>query len=237
VRYTRFAEWFTGKGYALAALDHPGHGRSEGVPGHIDDFDQYLQTLRIFHKRVKEAFPELPVFLLGHSMGGLISSNYLLDHQSEFRGCVLSGAAIKTELEPGFLQMQIIRLLALLAPRTGALQLDANGVSRDPQEVKLYVEDPLVYHGKMSARKLREIFAGMNKIQARAGEISLPLLILHGGEDSMASPEGSRFLHEHAGSADKTLKIYPELYHEIFNEPERAQVFEDVLQWCEARLG
>ncbi len=119
VRYTRFAEWFTGKGYALAALDHPGHGRSEGVPGHIDDFDQYLQTLRIFHGQVKEAFPELPVFLLGHSMGGLISSNYLLDHQSEFLGCVLSGAAIKTELEPGFLQMQIIRLLALLAPRTG----------------------------------------------------------------------------------------------------------------------
>ena len=235
-RYIRFAEHFTGQGYAVVALDHPGHGRSQGTPGHIDDFNQYLQTLRQFHQQVVADFPDLPVILLGHSMGGLISSNYLLDHQSEFVGCVLSGPAIKTDLEPGFLQMLLIRLLARITPKAGALQLDANGVSRDPAEVELYVNDPLVHHGKMSACKLRELFAGMNTIQARAGEITLPMLILHGGDDAMASPEGSRFLDSHISSADKTLKIYPGLYHEIFNEPEREQVFADVQDWCEAHL-
>lgn len=236
-RYRHFAEHFTGRGYVVAALDHPGHGRSQGTPGHIDDFNDYLRTLQQFHQQVVKDFPGLPVFLLGHSMGGLISSNYLLDHQREFVGCILSGPAIKTELEPGFAQMLLIRLLARVLPRAGALQLDPNGVSRDPEEVRKYVEDPLVHHGKMSARKLRELFAGMTAIQARAAEIELPMLMLHGAADVMASPEGSRFLDAHISSTDKTLKIYPGLYHEIFNEPERKQVFTDVLDWCEGRLA
>jgi alpha-beta hydrolase superfamily lysophospholipase len=236
-RYRPFAEYFTGQGYAVVALDHNGHGHSDGTPGHVDDFDDYLQDLAIFHRQVAAEFCGVPLILLGHSMGGLISSNYLLQHQDEFIGCILSGPAIKTDLEPGFLQMSMIRLLALVAPQAGALQLDANGVSRDPEEVRKYVEDPLVHHGKMSARKLRELFAGMHNIQAHAGEITLPMLMLHGGEDAMASPEGSRFLDSHIGSADKTLKIYPGLYHEIFNEPERDQVFADVLNWCEEKLA
>ena len=236
-RYQGFAGYFTQRGYAVVALDHPGHGRSGGTPGHVDRFDDYLQALQLFHQRVGADFPGLPVFLLGHSMGGLIGSLYLLRHQEEFVGCILSGAAIKTELEPGFAQMLVIRLLALLAPRTGMLQLDANGVSRDPREVELYVNDPLVFHGKMSARKLRELFAGMSTIQARAAEITLPMLLLHGGDDSMASPEGSHFLAANISSADKTLKIYPGLYHEIFNEPEREEVFGDVLSWSEQRLA
>lgn len=235
-RYKRFAEQFTRLGYAVVALDHTGHGRSQGTPGHIDSFDDYLQTLGQFHQQVTVDFPDLPLLLLGHSMGGLISSNYLLDHQSEFAGCILSGPAIKTDLEPGFLQMLLIRLLARITPQAGALQLDANGVSRDPAEVEAYVNDPLVHHGKMSARKLRELFAGMSTIQARASEITLPMLMLHGGDDAMASPEGSRFLDSNISSKDKTLKIYPGLYHEIFNEPEREQVFSDVLSWCEAHL-
>lgn len=236
-RYRGFADYFTGHGYAVVALDHVGHGRSQGIPGHVERFDDYLQTLRVFHQQVVADFPSLPVFLLGHSMGGLISSNYLLQHQDEFVGCILSGPAIKTEMEPGFLQMLVIRCLAVITPHVGVLQLDANGVSRDPAEVELYVNDPLIHHGKMSARKVRELFAGMHAIQARAGEITLPMLLLHGGEDAMASPEGSRFLADHIGSSDKTLKIYPGLYHEIFNEPERQEVFGDVLDWCEQRLA
>ena len=236
-RYAGVAAHVTQRGYAVAALDHPGHGRSQGTPGHIDDFQDYLQTLEPFHRIVQQAFPGLPTFLLGHSMGGLISSNYLLQHQAEFAGCILSGPAIKTDLHPGFFQMLMLRLLAVVTPQAGALQLDASGVSRDPAEVERYVNDPLVHHGKMSARKLRELFAGMSTIQARAGEITLPILILHGGEDVMASPEGSRFLHAAVSSTDKTLKIYPGLYHEIFNEPEREQVYTDMLSWCDAHLA
>jgi alpha-beta hydrolase superfamily lysophospholipase len=170
-------------------------------------------------------------------MGGLITSNYLLHHQKEFLGGILSGPAIKTDLQPGPVQMQLLRLLALLVPRLGMLKLNADGISRDPEVVRKYIEDPLVFHGKMTARMLRELFAGMSKIQAGAARITLPLLLLHGGADVMTAPEGSRFLYEHIGSSDKTLKIYPGLYHEILNEPERAEVLAHMLEWIETRLG
>tara|TARA_R110002049_G_scaffold23490_1_gene82654 strand:+ start:3084 stop:3854 length:771 start_codon:yes stop_codon:yes gene_type:complete len=236
-RYRSLAQFFTGHNFVVAALDHNGHGYSEGVPGHVDSFADYLDDLSVFHRQISAQFTGVPMILLGHSMGGLIACNYLLGHQAEFAGAVLSGPAIKTDLQPGFIQMTLLRLLALLVPRLGMLKLDAAGVSRDPAVVKDYIADPLVYHGKMSARMLRELFAGMDAVQAGASRITLPMLILHGGEDAMTSLEGSRFLQDHSGSSDKTLIIYPQLYHEIFNEPERAQVLDDVLSWCGARLA
>lgn len=235
-RYQHLAEFFTAQGYAVSAFDNNGNGRSEGTAGHVESFDDYLVDLKLFHQRVAAQFAAAPVFLLGHSLGGLIASNYLLQQQDAFAGCILSGAAIKSELQPGLVQTWLIRFLAVVAPRLGALQLDANGVSRDPDVVRRYVEDPLVHHGKLSARMLRELFAGMNRIQAGAAGITLPMLILHGGEDTMTAPEGSRFLHQHIGSSDKTLKIYPGLYHEILNEPEQAEILGDVLAWCNGHL-
>lgn len=236
-RYQHVAQYFTDHGYSVAALDHPNHGKSEGTYGHVDNFDDFVQTLNIFHQRVSGDFAGLPQILLGHSMGGLISSIYLLEHQQDFLGCVLSGPAIKTDIEPGVLQMLLIRFMSLVAPKTGVLQLDAAGVSRDPAEVEKYVNDPLVNHSKMTARKVSELFRAMEHIQANAGQISLPMLLLHGEADSMAAATGSRFLHSHIGSTDKTLKIYPQLYHEIFNEPEQQQVLADVLAWCEQRTA
>lgn len=236
-RYQPLALFFTGYNYAVAALDHNGHGYSEGRPGHVNAFDDYLYDLAILHRQLASRFAGVPIFLLGHSMGGLIASNYLLSHQEDFVGAILSGPAIKTDLQPGVVQMLLLRVLALLTPRLGMLKLDAQGVSRDSEVVRKYVEDPLVFHGKMSARMLRELFAGMSAIQAGAANITLPMLLLHGGADVMTAPEGSRFLYEHISSSDKTLTIYPGLYHEIFNEPERAEVLAHVLGWCESRLG
>jgi len=236
-RYQPLALFFTGYNYAVAALDHNGHGYSEGRPGHVNAFGDYLHDLAMFHRQLATRFPGVPMFLLGHSMGGLITSNYLLRHQEDFVGGILSGPAIKTDLQPGRVQMLLLRLLALLTPRLGMLKLNAQGVSRDPEVVRKYVEDPLVFHGKMSARMLRELFAGMGAIQAGAANITLPMLLLHGGADVMTAPEGSRFLYEHIGSSDKTLTIYPGLYHEIFNEPESAEVLAQILGWCETRLG
>ena len=236
-RYQHVAEKFTDRGYAVAALDHPNHGKSDGSYGHVERFDDFLQTLEIFHRQVKADFPGLPQILLGHSMGGLISSLYLLQHQKDFLGCVLSGAAIKTEIEPGRLQMMLIRLMSALAPRVGVLQLDASGVSRDPSVVDKYVNDPLVNHGKMTARMVAELFVAMAIIEENADKISLPMLLLHGEADAMTAAEGSRFLHQRISSADKTLTIYPDLYHEIFNEPEREQVLAEMLDWCDARLA
>ena len=236
-RYARLAQYFTAADYAVAALDHNGHGYSEGRPGHVHAFDDYLVDLEKFHRLFASRFSSLPMFLLGHSMGGLITSNYLVRHQHEFVGGILSGAAIKTDLQPGAVQMALLRLLALLVPRLGMLKLNAQGVSRDAEVVREYIADPLVFHGRMSACMLRELFRGMSSIHAAAASISLPLLILHGGADVMTAPEGSRFLYEHIGSSDKALHIYEGLYHEIFNEPERDAVLAEVLAWCEHRLN
>jgi alpha-beta hydrolase superfamily lysophospholipase len=236
-RYQPLAHYFTGNNYAVAALDHNGHGYSEGRPGYVNSFNDYLTDLGLFHRQLAARFTGVPMFLLGHSMGGLIAGNYLLQHQQDFVGGILSGPAIMSDQQPGRVQMGLLRLLALLAPRLGMLKLDAEGVSRDPEVVRQYVEDPLVFHGKLSARLVRELFAGMTAIQAGAPTITLPMLILHGGADVLTAPAGSRFLHEHISSSDKSLTIYPGLYHEIFNEPEHAAVFAQVLEWCDTRLG
>lgn len=235
-RYRHVAAFFTDQGYAIAALDHNGHGKSDGVPGHVIAFEDYLEDLRSLQRHIAAQFPDAPLFLLGHSLGGLIATAYLIRYQNDFVGGILSGPAIKTALEPPAIQMVLIKTLAVLWPTMGALQLDAAGVSRDPEVVQDYKHDPLVHHGKMSVRKLRELFATMKEVQARAPEISVPMLVLHGEQDTMTAPEGSLFLSENLGSADKTLKLYPQLYHEILNEPEQREVMGDILQWCDAHL-
>lgn len=235
-RYRQLAQYFTGYGYAVAALDHNGHGSSDGTPGYVNTFEDYLIDMATFHHIIKNRFAALPMIMVGHSMGALIASLYLLRSEADFLGGVLSGAAIKTDAAPGKLQLWLLRLVALLLPRVGVLKLNPAGVSRDPEVVRQYVEDPLVLHGKMTARMVRELFTGMHAIQEGAGCIRLPLLILHGAADVMTSPEGSRFLYNTVSSQDKTLKIYPGLYHEIFNEPERAQVLAQVREWCDAQL-
>ena len=170
-------------------------------------------------------------------MGGLISVNYLLGQQEQLAGCALSGPALATELQPGALQLFAIKLLSFFAPRVGALQLDADGVSRDPAEVAKYLSDPLVYTGKLSARLLAELFRAMQSAEEGARRITIPLLIMHGADDQMTAPSGSRTLHESAASSDKTLKIYPGLYHEIFNEPERLEVMTELGDWLDRLIG
>jgi alpha-beta hydrolase superfamily lysophospholipase len=149
---------------------------------------------------------------------------------------ILSGSAIKPAVEPSKLLIWVSRLLSRFLPKMGVLALDAAGVSRDPAVVAAYQADPLVYSGKMSARLAAERFDAMAAVRARAAEITLPLLLLHGEADSLTAPEGSRFLNEHVFSPDRELKLYPGLYHEIFNEPERDSVIGDVTTWIAKHL-
>jgi alpha-beta hydrolase superfamily lysophospholipase len=230
-RYHPFATHLVDHGYVVAGLDHIGHGKSDGKGAHVDRFDHHLETLELFRRQLLIDFPDLTMLLLGHSMGGLIAASYLLDHQARFAGCVLSGPAITTEIAPGPVQMALVRFLSAVVPTLGVLQLDASGVSRDPEQVRMYREDPLVHHGRLSARLITELFRYMSIIQSRAAEVTLPLLLLHGEADSMASPQGSKLFYERAGSQDKTLKIYPGLYHEILNEPEKEEVYAEILNW------
>jgi len=235
-RYEHVAEHCTRRGFAIYALDHYGHGKSDGHPGYVQKFSVYLDGVNALFEKIKQEQPGKPVFLVGHSMGGLIATTYLLENQAVFAGCVLSGPALKSDAAPPAIVLALNRLLSLLVPTAPVIQLDASAVSRDPEVVRTYMNDPLVFHGKYSSRLVSEMTATMQRTLARAADIRLPVLLMHGEEDALASPSGSRDMFENAGSEDKTLKIYPDLFHEIFNEPEQDQVLADMSDWLEAHL-
>lgn len=235
-RYTHVAKHLTDNGFAVHALDHYGHGKSDGLPGYVERFGVFLDGVTALLHRVQDEHPDQPLFLIGHSMGGLIAASLLLEQQDAFRACVLSGPAMKSDQAPPAIVIALIRLISVLAPTAPLIQLDASGVSRDPDVVKAYMNDPLVHHGKLSARLLSEMSAAMKSTLARAGEIRIPIIVMHGDADLLTAPSGSVELHAKAGSKDKTLKLYPGLYHEVFNEPEKEAVLADMSNWLEAHL-
>lgn len=232
-RYEHVARYFTERGFAVYAIDHEGHGKSDGTPGHVERFSVYFDGVTRIVERARAEQGDIPLFLVGHSMGGLIAAAYLMDHQDEFAGCVLSGPALASDAAPPSWLRSINRLLSALLPKLGMIKLDATGVSRDPDVVERYLADPLVFKGKLTARLLDELLGQADAVLAHAGEIRLPILLLHGEADQLTAPSGSIALHETVASDDKTLKIYPGLFHEIFNEPEKEQVLADMYAWLD----
>lgn len=235
-RYAYLAQHCTRRGFALHALDHYGHGKSDGHPGYVERFSVYLDVVAHVLDTLVEKHPQGPRFLLGHSMGGLIAARLLQYRQAAFRACVLSGPALKSDAEPPALVMAIVRLIAAIAPTVPLLGLDPSGVSRDPEVVRAYIADPLVHHGRLSARLIAEMSRAMRATLDAAPRIQLPLLIMHGEDDVLTSPAGSRELYDKVASTDKSLKLYPGLYHEIFNEPEKDAVLDDMTNWLEEHL-
>jgi alpha-beta hydrolase superfamily lysophospholipase len=235
-RYQALAEHFVSRGFAVVAPDHIGHGKSPGKRVFVRRFDEYLAGVRQCRQLISATYPDQPCFVLGHSMGGLITGRLLLDDQSQYRGALFSGPAFAASEPPSGAVMAIGKTLAKLAPGLGMLALDARGVSRDPAVVAAYEADPLVNHGKVTAGLAVAIFTAMEQVMARAGEITLPTLIMHGAEDIMAAPSGSEAFAAAIASADKTLELLPGLYHEIFNEPEGADIIARYGDWIDARL-
>ena len=236
-RYGDFASYFADAGIATYALDFPGHGRSDGKRGHIRDFQEYTDALGTLLSPAREAHPDIPFVLFGHSMGGLIAADFLLQHQSEFVAAVLTGAAIQSPQQPSSIVLFINRVIASVMPRLGVLRMDASGISRDPQVISDYENDPLVYRGKATAGLVTALFSAMKRVVENATSIRLPMLIMHGSVDSLTAVEGSKLLHDSISSEDKKIVIYDGLYHEILNEPERKNVMADILQWLESRIG
>lgn len=235
-RYGHVAAKLTAAGYAVYALDHWGHGKSDGTRGFVPAFSFYVDGMAALIERVRDRWPGKPRLLLGHSMGGLISTLLLVERQRDFVAAVLSGPAIVPADPPSQTMIWISRLLSLYFPRFGVLRLDPTGVSRDPAVVSAYLADPFVYSGKLSARLAAEMFKAMAIARADAPRITLPILLQHGDQDSLAAPAGSQFLFDHVGSADKQLKLYPGLFHEIYNEPERDATIGDMIAWFDAHL-
>lgn len=236
-RYTHVAEHCIARGYAVHTLDHWGHGKSDGESGFVESFDVFVDGALARLEQVRAADADRPIFLVGHSMGGVIACHVLLARQSAFAGAVFSGPAIRpAELPSGFM-MAMARTASKFAPRMGVMDLAADGVSSDPEVVRDYENDPLNYHGKVGARLGYELLTAGQAAEARAGEITLPMLILHGDADVLAAPEGAQALYDGLGSTDKALKFYPGLYHEIFNEPERDAVLRDMTDWLSGHIA
>jgi alpha-beta hydrolase superfamily lysophospholipase len=235
-RYTNIVNHFAPLGYAVYGMDHLGHGKSDGKRVYVKRFEDYTDTLKVYFNMVRRWQPAKPIFLFGHSLGGLISTVYLLDHQAELTGAVLSGPAVKVPNNITPVILFVGKMLSALMPKFRLIGLEVDGISRDPAVVQAYVSDPLVFTGKTTARLAAEMLKAMQHVSAMATEIRLPILIVQGGSDKLVDPAGAQMLYDAVSSADKKIRIYDGLYHEVFNEPERDKVLRDIEIWLESHL-
>jgi acylglycerol lipase len=235
-RYVHVAERLTAGGYAVYAIDHHGHGKSAGTPGNIGRLSWVVEDLHTLREQVEDAHPRLPLFLLGHSLGGLIALDYVTTKsQAGLSGLVLSGAAVDPSVGTK-LERLIAPLLSKIGPNLEIVDLGIDNISRDPAVVTAYRNDPLVYTGKVRARTGAEALGALPQVAERMKSLTMPVLVMHGSDDKLAAPSGGKLVYDSVLSKDKTLKMYDGLYHEIFNEPERDAVLDDVVTWLDARL-
>jgi alpha-beta hydrolase superfamily lysophospholipase len=233
-RYAHVAARLVAEGYAVYALDHRGHGRSEGPRALLDRMDNAVADLDALVVMAANSSPDTKTFLLGHSMGGAVSLRYAMKHQDRLDGLILSGPLAALDSAPAPARLAA-RVLSALTPRLPLVGVDPSLVSRDPKVVQAYVSDPLVHHGKLPARTVAELAAAVESFPAAVPAITVPTLIMYGTADALCPPAGSVMLSERIGAADKTIKSYEGLHHEILNEPEHEQVLDDLVAWLGAR--
>ncbi len=233
-RYARLAAELCAAGYALTAFDLRGHGRSEGPRAFVRSFDTHLDDLASFLERARSRSGGQPLFLMGHSMGGQIATLYAIERQPELRGVLLSAPSVRSGLGEPRALLALVGALNAVAPRLPLLRLRSKGLSRDAGVVAGYDSDPLVYRGGLPPATLLAFRDASRRIQAQVERLALPLLVLQGTGDPIVSPDASRALVEHAGAADKTLRLYDGLLHEVLNEPQREQVVGDLIAWLNA---
>jgi acylglycerol lipase len=234
-RYHHVAGRLVADGYAVHALDHRGHGRSEGPRALIDRMGNAIADLHALVEATASAHSSVPVVMLGHSMGGLVAVCFALAHPQRLSGLILSAPLAALEAASPATRLAA-RVLSALTPRLGVIGIDSALISRDPEVVRAYAADPLVFHGKLPARTVFELERAVRSLPSRVHAITVPTLIMYGSADRLCPPAGSLGLHDCIGAQDRTLKVYDGLYHEIFNEPEQEGVLEDVCTWLRERI-
>ncbi len=235
-RYGHVAARLVDEGYAVYALDHRGHGRSDGPRALVDRLDRLVADLDALVVLAAAEHTGAKAFLLGHSMGGALAVRYAMRHQDRLAGLILSAPLAALDAASPATRIAA-KVLSTLAPRLPVIAIDATLVSRDPAVVHAYQTDPLVHHGKLPARTVAELAAAVESFPDGVGKITIPTLIMYGTADQLCPPEGSMMLSQRIGATDKTVKTYEGLYHEILNEPERERVMDDLCAWLSVQVG
>jgi acylglycerol lipase len=236
-RYQHVISTLVERGYAVFAIDHRGHGQSDGTRAHIENFRYYVDDLELLHKTAHESHSTLPLFIVGHSLGALISFHFLLRHQDKVRGAVLSGPAFVVGADTSPILKRLSHFLMKVLPSLPILPATGdNMLSHDPDIDRLWKEDPLTYDGALRVSMGNQIMVSSETAQQRFAEIRLPFLVMHGSEDKMTAPSGSERLYQEAKSEDKTIKIWDGMYHEIFNEVGKERVIRVAADWLDARV-
>lgn len=237
-RYPHVVTALNLRGYSVFTYDQRGHGKSGGQRVYFETPDTLPGDLALVADNVRDTVYGTPLFIYGHSLGSLVTLAYALDHQNQLAGLILTGAPLDYDANVSPALAAAAKVMNKVLPRLQALELvNLKDLSHDPAVVKAYADDPLNYHGRMSVRTGNNFLELLTRTRARLPELTLPLLILHGGDDAICPPSGSVRLHDQAASTDKTLILYPGLYHEIHNEPSRVDVIKDILAWLDSHTA
>jgi alpha-beta hydrolase superfamily lysophospholipase len=235
-RYGALAEALAADGLLVVAQDHRGHGRSGGKRQRFDAIADLEGDVDLAVARARAEAPGVPLFLYGHSLGGLVATTWALDHRDALAGLVLSGPALRLppDLSPG--TVRAAKAVAAIAPGLRAQPVDDTVFVRDPAEKQALASDPLVDHFDLPAASAAAAVRGIERVESAMEQVTAPLLAMHGTADLATNVEGSRALVARAASADKTLKLWDGLAHDLLHEPERTEVVAVVTAWIDARL-
>ncbi|RDI50045.1 alpha-beta hydrolase superfamily lysophospholipase [Nocardia mexicana] len=234
-RYEHVGERLARSGFGVYALDHIGHGQSAGGQANIDSMDGAADNVARMLEIATERHPGLPRFVVGHSMGSLVTLYLATRAPLDVAGIAVSAPPLVIEAGNP-VQRLLAPVLSRWAPKLGVLQLDSSAISRDPEVVRAYDADPLVFSGKLPARTGAEILRATETVVRRLPRLTVPTLVLHGGADTIAAPSSADLIEQRAGAKDLTVDRYPGLYHEIFNEPEREKVLTDLVDWLDKHI-
>lgn len=228
-------EQFAAKGLAAYALDLRGRGKSEGERFYVEKFSDYLGDVHKLVNIARSEHPGLPIYVLGHSAGGVIATSYVFEHQDEIAGLVCESFAFDVGL-PHLVQLAL-QGISHLAPHLHVFSLNNADFSRDPKAVEAMNNDPLIAKESQPAETASEMLKAAERLKANMPQFTAPVLIIHGTDDKATRPAGSQYFYDNAGSTDKTLKLYDGHYHDLLNDVGKETVLVDIQSWVDKRIG